>query len=233
MCLRPPAGQDTWETHIEPQQTSHMTWVSGQGNIPEGGDSVFIETSYRPLHLQLRPANTNRNTLLFKMQTRIMETGADLSLLRTTCHSCCRTWPGSPGGRPEKCGVGTSGWSLCSLLTHPVHRWQTLSEGWHMNLTELCFLWILFGPYTAEVVAHDDVHQVARPAAQLHKRSAFILRPHCTLTTYGVRVTLEAAQSTQPLAHGSTLIRTKPSTKPGSFSWKKTTKFSQKEKCEE
>lgn len=38
-----------------------------------------------------------------------------------------------------------------------------------------------------------------------------------------VRVTLEAAQSIQPLAHGSTLIRTKPSTKLGSFSWNTTT----------
>lgn len=54
-----------------------------------------------------------------------------------------------------------------------------------------------------------------------------LMTPHHTLITYAVRVTLEAAQSTHPLAHGSTLIRTKPSTKLGSFSWKTTAKFSQ------
>lgn len=39
-----------------------------------------------------------------------------------------------------------------------------------------------------------------------------------TIICWHLCVTLEAAQSIQPLAQGSTLIRTKPSTKLGSFS---------------
>ena len=141
-----------------------------------------------------------------------------------TSHRCCRRVPGCPVEYPGRCGVCKSVRSPCSQSTPPArtrthtHRWlkvRACGSG-----LKSCFL---VCAHSAEVMIHDHVYQVARPAAQLEDTRIieFSIRARvcvCACGRGGLTHTLEAAHSIQPLAHGSMLMRTRPSTRLGSFS---------------